>query len=70
MNNFIDSSFDVDYKKWYCPDPNCSWHKTKMTIEDNLDHMIKIHNMKPPAGYEVPIKLKSANKKKNKSKRR
>ena len=66
MNNFIDSSFDVDLKKWYCSDPNCSWHKTRMTIEDNLDHMIKIHDMKPPVGYEVPIKLKPANKKKRK----
>jgi pyridoxal/pyridoxine/pyridoxamine kinase len=45
-----------------------------MTIEDNLVHLIKIHNMTPPAGYIVPnqtevsIKNKLNKKLKNKHK--
>jgi pyridoxal/pyridoxine/pyridoxamine kinase len=49
--------FDNKYKKWYCFDPDCPWYKTRMTIEDNLDHLIKIHNMSPPVGYIVPNQL-------------
>ena len=68
MSNFMDTTFDIDYKKWYCFDTKCPWYKTKMTIENNLVHLIKIHKMKPPVGYQLPNKI-DINKKKNKNKK-
>jgi len=51
--------FEEPKKYWWCFDQKCSWYKTKMTIEDHLEHMIKIHNMKPPEGYVLTIKNKN-----------
>ena len=72
MTGFVGDTEEVDYKKWYCFDPKCPWYKTKMTIEDNLDHLIKVHHIQAPVGYEMPLKSSGANKKnkKNKSKRK
>jgi len=73
-NGFENDQYDIDYKKWYCFDPKCPWHKKRMTIEDNLDHLIKIHDMKPPEGYQLPnqteINRKNKLNKKNKNKRK
>jgi len=60
----------IDFKKWYCIDPNCSWYKTKMTIETHLDHMIKIHGMVAPKGYEITQKPKSVSKNTKSKKKR
>lgn len=57
-------------KLWYCPDEKCKWYKVYMTPEDNWEHMIKIHNMTPPAGHEPAIKPKSKKKLKKKKRKR
>lgn len=51
MNN-NDLFNDTSDLFWYCPDPKCKHYKIRMSINDNLKHLIDVHKMKAPKDYK------------------